>query len=59
MPMSDEIKELLENEIVSRYYYQDGRMESSFNYDEFLTEAIKVMNDEGKFKAILAGPEKK
>ena len=55
----DEIKEIIENEIVSRYYYQDGRMESSFNYDEFLTEAIKVMNDEGKFKAILAGPEKK
>jgi len=55
----DEIKEIIENEIVSRYYYQDGRMESSFNYDEFLSEAIKTLKDETKFKSILAGPTKK
>jgi carboxyl-terminal processing protease len=55
----DEIKEIIENEIVSRYYYQNGRMESSFNYDEFLAEAIKTFNDEAKFKAILDGTLKK
>lgn len=55
----DEIKEIIENEIVSRYYYQDGRMESSFNYDEFLVEAIKTLKDEAKYKAVLDGTFKK
>jgi carboxyl-terminal processing protease len=55
----DEIKEIIENEIVSRYYFQNGRMESSFNYDEFLAEAIKTLKDEAKYKAILDGTFKK
>lgn len=55
----DEIKEIIENEIVSRYYFQNGRMESSFNYDEFLVDAIKTLKDEAKYKGILAGTIKK
>lgn len=54
-----EIKELIENEIVSRYYYQDGRMEASFNYDDFLTEAINILNDDARYKGILDGSIKK
>lgn len=54
-----EIKELIENEIVSRYYYQDGRMESSFNYDNYLTEAINVLKDDARYKGILDGTVKK
>jgi len=54
-----EIKELIENEIVSRYYYQDGRMESSFNYDNYLTEAINVLKDDARYKGILDGSVKK
>lgn len=40
-----EIKELLENEIVSRYYYQNGRIINSFNTDEFLKKAIEILQD--------------
>lgn len=54
-----EIRELIENEIVSRYYFQNGRMENSFNYDEFLSDAIKVLNDQARYKGILDGSVKK
>lgn len=54
-----EIKELIENEIVSRYYYQSGRMEASFNYDVYLDAALKVLNDDATLKGILAGTIKK
>lgn len=54
-----EIKTLIENEIVARYYYQDGRMENSFNYDNFLEEAIQVLKDEARYKGILDGSVKK
>ncbi|HYG50614.1 MAG TPA: S41 family peptidase, partial [Flavobacteriales bacterium] len=54
-----EIKEIIENEIVSRYYFQNGRTENSFNYDEYLEEAVKVLKDEARHKAILEGTLKK
>ncbi len=53
-----EIKELIENEIVSRYYYQKGRTEASFNYDEYLQDAISVLNDQSRYKNILTGQKK-
>ena len=34
----EEIKEVLENEIVSRYYYQEGRVINSFKYDPTVKE---------------------
>jgi carboxyl-terminal processing protease len=54
-----EIKEIIENEIVSRYYYQDGRTENSFNYDEYLAEAVKLLKDDARHKGILDGTVKK
>ncbi len=51
----EEIEELLENEIVSRYYYQNGRIINSFKRDKALVEAVKVLGDTEKYKAILAG----
>jgi carboxyl-terminal processing protease len=50
-----EIVELLENEIVSRYYYQTGRTETSFKNDTYLIEAMKVLNDLPRYKGILDG----
>ncbi len=41
----EEIKELLDNEIVSRYYYQNGRIINSFRYDDVVLKAIEVMKD--------------
>ncbi len=39
----DEIKQLLEDEIVTRYYYSKGRTELSFKYDKDIQEALKVL----------------
>ena len=50
-----EIKDFLEEEIASRYYYQRGRLESSLRDDKELQEAIRVLNDEPLYKSILSG----
>ncbi len=50
----DFVKEILANEIVSRYYYQKGRIQSSLNYDKDILEAIKVLSDSTKYKQILS-----
>jgi len=49
----EEIQMLLENEIVSRYYYQQGRTIHSFNYDPSLKEAIKIINAPTQYQKIL------
>jgi len=51
----DEIKQVLENEIVSRYYFEKGRYQTNFKYDKELAEAVKVMQDKDKVAAILKG----
>lgn len=48
-----EIKTLLENEIVSRYYYQKGRTVDSFRSDTFLTKAIEVLQNTKQYNTIL------
>ena len=50
-----EIKDFLEEEIASRYYYQHGRLESSLRDDKELKEAVRVLNDEPLYKSILSG----
>jgi len=54
----DEIIELLENEIVSRYYYQNGRVEASLKNDPYMKEAKDVLQNQVRYKAILAGESK-
>jgi carboxyl-terminal processing protease len=50
-----EIKELLENEIIARYYYEKGRYETHFKYDKELAQAVKTMQDKVQLAAILKG----
>ena len=50
-----EIKEVLEQEIVSRYYFEKGAKEASFDDDPEVKEAIKVLNDPTRYQLILAG----
>ena len=40
----DEIREMLEQEIVSRYYFQKGIIESTFDDDEDILTAINILN---------------
>lgn len=48
-----EIKQYLEEEISSRYYFQNGRLEASFKEDKELTEAFAVLNDSDRYNKIL------
>lgn len=54
----DEIKDLLEAEIVARYYYQKGRIQSNLAKDKDVKKAIEVMNDNSTYTAILKGNKK-
>ncbi len=53
MKSKNEIIPLLEEEIVSRYYYQSGRLESGIKYDPEIKEAVSVAGDSQKLKSIL------
>ena len=48
-----EIKELLENEIVSRYYFQRGRAEHAFREDKFVSESIDILQNKTRYNTIL------
>jgi carboxyl-terminal processing protease len=52
---SDEIKDLLQDEIVSRYYYQKGAIRAAINDDKGIKKAIEELNSEtayaGYFKS--------
>jgi carboxyl-terminal processing protease len=50
-----EIKQVLENEIVSRYYFEKGRYETNFKYDKELAQAVKVMQDKDMIAQVLKG----
>ena len=49
----DEIQEFLEMEIVSRYYYQNGKIIHSITQDPYILEAKSVLND--RYESILTG----
>ncbi|MDF2434280.1 MAG: carboxyl-terminal processing protease [Mucilaginibacter sp.] len=51
----DEIKQVLENEIASRYYFDKGRFETNFKYDKELAQAVKVMKDKNQVASVLKG----
>ncbi|MNX29287.1 putative CtpA-like serine protease [compost metagenome] len=50
-----EIKRVLETQIVSRYYYDKGKVTQAFQYDKELNAAKSLLNDSGKMLAILKG----
>ena len=50
-----EIKRVLESEIVQRYYFEKGKVQQAFQYDKELKEAIKLINNQSDFQAILKG----
>lgn len=50
-----EIKRVLETQIVSRYYYEKGKVIQAFQYDKELTAAKAVLSNSSKMLAILKG----
>ena len=52
-----EIRRLLRNEIVGRYYYQEGKVIDSFKEDKDLQRAIDLLEDLKAYKNILSPDE--
>lgn len=51
----EEIKHLLEEEIMSRYYLQKGRIEKSFDWDKEIHAAVQVLTDTRQYQELLKG----
>jgi carboxyl-terminal processing protease len=49
----EEITEILSSEIVSRYYYQNGRAEQAFQFDLDIKKALEVLSDTKRVNTIL------
>jgi len=49
----EEIKEALKDEIVSRYYYEGGMVESSLDRDYEIKEALQVLKEQKSYKNML------
>jgi carboxyl-terminal processing protease len=49
----DQIKMLLEEDIISRYYFEKGSVESRFKYDQEVKKAMEVMANAAQYKKIL------
>ena len=51
---SKDIKRMIANEIIKRYYYQRGGIIEQLKDDDDLQEAIKILNDPAKYKEMLS-----
>ena len=50
-----EIKARLKNAIITRYYFQKGRVQGALSSDENVSKAIEVLSDKSAYTAILSG----
>jgi carboxyl-terminal processing protease len=55
----EEIKFIIENEIISRYYYQKGQIEGALKNDPAFDKAVKTLTDNKLYLSILDGTYKK
>ena len=51
----EQISEVIEGEIVTRYYFQNGRIEASLKHDDEVNKAIDILQDNEVYNAILNG----
>jgi carboxyl-terminal processing protease len=49
----EEIKMLLEEDIVSRYHLEKGSVESGFKYDKDIKTATEVLRDNARYRKLL------
>lgn len=50
----DEIREMISEEISSRYFYQKGRIQTALQYDMFLDSAVNLLQNMDRYDEILA-----
>jgi carboxyl-terminal processing protease len=48
-----EIKKIIENEIISRFFFQKGRVEASLKEDPYIIQAKNILSDSLKYNNIL------
>ena len=53
----DQIKEIIELEIVSRYFYQKGRIRYDIGHSREVKKAIEILRNKSRYQAILSGKE--
>ncbi|ATL46278.1 peptidase S41 [Chitinophaga caeni] len=51
----EEVKRLIEEDIVNRYYFQRGRIQKSLTWDTDVAAAVQLLEDPLRYKAILKG----
>ena len=51
----EQISEVLEGEIVTRYYFQNGRIQASLKHDNEVNKAVEILQDYEVYNAILNG----
>lgn len=55
----EEITDLLTDEIISRYFYEEGAIEWSVRKDQQVQKALEILKNKSLYNSILSGSEKK
>jgi len=53
------LRQILESEIITAYYYQAGAIEAALSYDKQLKEAIRLLKNPEEYRKVLAPKETK
>lgn len=56
---NEEIKSALKDEIVSRYYYEQGMVEASLDEDVEVSQAVQVLNNRDQYASMLKPGQKR
>lgn len=51
----EEIQHMLEQDIISAYYFQAGQVEVALEYDKTMKEAERILNTPGEYEKLLKG----
>ena len=49
----EEIQRLIEQDIISAYYFQEGQVEAALQYDKTVKEAERILNTPGEYEKVL------
>jgi carboxyl-terminal processing protease len=49
------LTDLIQSEILERYYYTEGSYQNKLQQDKVIKEAVKILNDQNKYAKILGG----
>ena len=53
MKAKEQIIDEIEKEIITRYYFQNGKVQQTLDDDPEVKEAISILKDSNRYKALL------